>query len=129
MDSHIEGKPFIGTWGINSNLLPDIGYVWTTQLLDTIITWFIDQYRMILPYFGTRKAERGLIVASNSELKAYDEVVASVVRANGRKSITENELYTLLVLAGVIKGVLPNELRESKLFTYNDGIFTLKESA
>ena len=83
---------------------------------------------MILPYYGARKAERGLIVASYSELKTYDGVVESVIRAHGRHSLTENELYTLLVLVGVIKGVLPNELRESKLFTYNDGIYTLKES-
>lgn len=128
LDSHLDGKPFIGSWEINYHLLPDIGHEWTPHLLDTVVTWFVDEYRMILPYYGARKAERGLIVASYSELKTYDGVVESVIRAHGRHSLTENELYTLLVLVGVIKGVLPNELRESKLFTYNDGIYTLKES-
>lgn len=128
LDSHLDGKPFIGSWEINYHLLPDIGHEWTPHLLDTVVTWFVDEYRMILPYYGARKAERGLIVASYSELKTYDGVVESVIRAHGRHSLTENELYTLLVLVGVIKGVLPNELRESKLFIYNDGIYTLKES-
>lgn len=128
LDSHLDGKPFIGSWEINYHLLPDIGHEWTPHLLDTVVTWFVDEYRMILPYYGARKTERGLIVASYSELKTYDGVVESVIRAHGRHRLTENELYTLLVLVGVIKGVLPNELRESKLFTYNDGIYTLKES-
>ena len=129
LDVHLDGKPFIGSWVINYHLLPDIGYEWTPHLLDTVVTCFVSEYKMILPYYGARKAERGLIVASNCELKTYDGVVENVVRIHGRHSLTENELYTLLVLAGVIKGVLPNELRESKLFTYNDGVYTLKESA
>ena len=129
LDSHLDGKPFIGSWGINYQLLPNIGHEWTPHLLYTVVTWFVGDYRMILPYYGARKAERGLIVASNSKLNTYDGVVESVVRAHVCHSLTENELYTLLVLAGVIKGVLPNELRESKLFTYNDGVYTLKESA
>lgn len=128
LDSHLDGKPFIGSWRINYHLLPDIGHEWTPHLLDSVVTWFVGEYRMILPYYGARKAERGLIVAFNSELKTYDGVVDSVVRKNGRHSLTENELYTLLVLSGVIKGVLPNELRESKLFKYSDGVYTLKES-
>ena len=128
LDSHLYGKPFLGSWEINYHLLPNIGHEWTPHLLDTVVTWFVDEYRMILPCYGASKAERGLIVAANSALKTYDGVVESAVRTHGRQSLTENELYTLLVLAGVIKGVLPNELRESKLFIYNDGKYTLKES-
>ncbi len=49
--------------------------------------------------------------------------------SSGRTSVTENELYTLLVIAGIIKNTLPNELKESKRLSYKDGVFTVKESA
>jgi hypothetical protein len=34
----------------------------------------------------------------------------------------------MLVLSGVIKNSIPNELKESQLIEFKDGVYTIKES-
>ena len=129
MDKSFVNSQYFGTWTINYGMLPNIGYRWTPHLLQAIVSLYLKQYRLITPYYGAKKVERGLYVQSSSDFQTYDDIVVNAIMSSGRTSVTENELYTLLVLAGIIKNTLPNELKESKRLSYNDGVFTVKESA
>ena len=129
MDKSFVNSQYFGTWTINYGMLPNIGYEWTPHLLQAIVSLYLKQYRLITPYYGAKKVERGLYVQSSSDFQTYDDIVISAIMSSGRTSVTENELYTLLVIAGIIKNTLPNELKESKRLSYKDGVFTVKESA
>ena len=74
------------------------------------------------------KIERGVFVSSSAGISSFDEIVVRVMKASGRVSISESEMYTMLVLSGIIKNSIPNELRESKFFIFKDGVYTIKES-
>lgn len=69
-----------------------------------------------------------MYVPFDSELTTFDEVVLKVMRNSDVKSLTESEMYTMLVLSGVIKNSIPNELKESQLIEFKDGVYTIKES-
>ena len=97
-------------------------------LFETIISNYVKDYRIITPNYGINKIERGVFVSSSGGISSFDEIVVRVMKASGRVSISESEMYTMLVLSGIIKNSIPNELRESKLLIFKDGVYTIKES-
>lgn len=128
LTAYLENKEYIGVWEMNFKSFPNIGYEWTVHLLESIVACYIKEYRIITPNYGSNKTERGLYVPCNSKLSTFDEVVLNVMKKNDRKMLTESEMYTMLVLSGVIKNSVPNELKESKLISFKDGIYMIKES-
>ena len=78
-----------------------------------------------MPSFGKNSIEKGLYVQQDSAIQSYDELIVKVIRSAGRNSLSENELFTLLVLHGVIKNSLPTGLKESKILTYHNGFFSI----
>ena len=129
IENCISNKPFIGCWEINYSKFPEVGYEWTPYLLETCISYFVKEYRFITTVYGSNKAERGLCVPNDSAYYTFDEIVVGVMKGKGYKRLTENEMFTLLVLSGVIKNSVPNELKDSKLITFNEGMYELGESA
>lgn len=124
----IDDKEYIGVWEINFSRFPEIGYEWNPYLLESVVSCFIKEYRSITTNYGSNKAERGLYVPYGSEILNFDELVVKVMKDKNKIVLTENEMYTLLVLSGIIKNSVPNELRESKLFEFKDGVYMIKES-
>ena len=51
------------------------------------------------------------------------------MQANDYVRLTDNEMFTLLVIAGVIKNSIPDELKESALLLYDNGVYKLREGA
>lgn len=125
---YLSDKEYVGVWEIKFNRFPNIGYEWTAHLLEAVVSCYIRELKIITPSFGSNKTERGLYVPFDSELTTFDEVVLKVMRNSDVKSLTESEMYTMLVLSGVIKNSIPNELKESQLIEFKDGVYTIKES-
>jgi hypothetical protein len=128
LSQYFNQKLYIGIWEIKFDGCPDIGYDWTMYLFETIISNYVKDYRIITPNYGINKIERGVFVSSSAGISSFDEIVVRVMKASGRVSISESEMYTMLVLSGIIKNSIPNELRESKLLIFKDGVYTIKES-
>lgn len=125
-DEYFESKQYIGVWEINYNKMPTLAFEWTPYLLETIVSSFIKKYRILVPAFGKNSVERGIYVHQESTICSYDELIVEVIKSTGRYSLTENELFTLLVLHGVIKNSLPTGLKESSVLQYNNGVFSIK---
>ena len=128
LSQYFNQKLYTGIWEIKFDGCPNIGYDWTVYLFETIVSNYVKNYRIITPNYGINKIERGVFVSSNSGICSFDEIVVRVMKASGTVSISESEMYTMLVLSGIIKNSIPNELRESKLLIFKDGIYTIKES-
>lgn len=128
LSQYFNQKLYTGIWEIELERCPNIGYDWTVYLFETIISNYVKEYRIITPNYGINKIERGVFVSSDSGIDSFDEIVVRVMQASGIVSISESQMYTMLVLSGVIKNTLPNELRESKLFIFKDGVYMIKES-
>lgn len=128
IETCISNKPFIGCWEINYSKFPEVGYEWTPYLFETCLNHFVKEYRFITTVYGSNKAEKGLCIYNDSAYYTFNEIVVSIMVAKGYKRLTENEMFTLLVLSGVIKNSVPNELKESKLLLFNDGVYELRES-
>ena len=89
----------------------------------------IDNIRVIAPAYGTKKEERSLYVLVESGVSTFEQLIVKVIKSSGHNRFSENEMYTLLALNGVIKNSVPNEIRNSMFIEYINGIYTLKESA
>lgn len=128
LEDSFTNKKFLGVWDVCFNDFPDIGYDWTVYLLETVIEHYIKEYRVILPIYSSNKAERGVCVPLNSKLMTFDQIVLDVMNDNNKTTATESEMYTMLVLSGVIKNSIPNELKESKLIEFKNGMYTVREN-
>lgn len=120
---------YIGNWEINFSNFPRITYAWNIYILNTIVRLFVDNFRVIAPAYGTKKEERSLYVLVESQISTFEQLIVQVIRSSGRNKFSENEMYTLLALNGVIKNSVPNEIRNSIFIEYINGIYLLKESA
>ncbi len=120
---------YIGNWEINFSTFPQILYEWNIYILNTIVRLLIDNIRVIAPAYGTKKEERSLYVLVESGVSTFEQLIVKVIKSSGHNRFSENEMYTLLALNGVIKNSVPNEIRNSMFIEYINGIYTLKESA
>ena len=64
-----------------------------------------------------------------SNIATFDQLVLNVMKKNGQDALTDGEMHTMLVIAGVIKHSVPNELKESPLFIYECGEYKIKEES
>ncbi len=122
-------RDYVGIWEFNFNKFPELEYPWTPHLFESIIKNYISDYKLITPNVGVGKTERGVCVSSLSCIETFDQLVCSVMKKNGQFELSEGEMHTLLVIAGVIKHSVPNELKESPLFIFDNGKYKLKEES
>lgn len=125
----IDNKEYVGVWEFNFERFPVLRYSWTPHLLESIINCYSNEYKFITPDVGAGKTERGVCVRITSNIATFDQLVLNVMKKNGQDALTDGEMHTMLVIAGVIKHSVPNELKESPLFIYEGGEYKIKEES
>lgn len=99
---------------------PEIGYKWNEFLLGSILETFIDEVRVVYPLIKDRRYQKGIAVTAKSKLKSYPEIVAYVMISNDIQSMSESQFLSFLVIHGLTRKVIPQELMNSEYIKYEN---------
>lgn len=80
-------------------------------------------WHVVSPQMKDRRYQRGILVRDNVTVYAYDELISKVLREQGIKTISEEDLQGLLQIHSLVYNYLPKELQKSAWFKYSEGMF------
>lgn len=104
---------------------PDIGYEWNPFLLETIISKYFDEYKVLSPVVKDRRYQRGIIVKANLGLNSYDELVYNILIDDGKNEYTEIELFSLLSRKDLVYKKIPQDIITADFFKYRNERYIL----
>lgn len=99
---------------------PEIGYKWNEFLLGSILETHIDEIKVVYPLIKDRRYQKGIAVTTKSALKSYPEIVAYVMISNDIQSMCESQFLSFLVIHGLTRKVIPQELMNSDYVKYEN---------
>lgn len=105
--------------------LPDIGIEWNPFLLHSIIENYGIKLKIVEQLMKDRRFERGIVVYKDLNINSYPELIAFVLKKNGIHKLSEDKMYSFLILNGLTYKLIPKELYDSKVIEYRDGIFII----
>lgn len=99
---------------------PEIGYKWNEFLLGSILETYIEEVKVVYPLIKDRRYQKGIAVTTKSTLKSYSEIVAYVMISNDIQSMSESQFLSFLVIHGLARKVIPQELMNSDYVKYEN---------
>lgn len=104
---------------------PEIEFEWNTFLLESVITKYLNKYRVVAPTIKDRRYQRNIIVKKSLGIKNFEELIVYVMKKDGRERYTESELYNLLSRNDLVSGLFPQEIYSSDMISYKNELFKL----
>ena len=80
-------------------------------------------WHIVSPQMKDRRYQRGILVRNDVPVYAYDELISKVLKEQGIKTISEEDLQGFLQIHSLVYNYLPKELQKSARFKYSDGMF------
>lgn len=80
-------------------------------------------WHIVSPQMKDRRYQRGILVRDDVPVYAYDELISKVLKEQGIKTISEEDLQGFLQIYSLVYNYLPKELQKSAWFKYNGGMF------
>ncbi len=96
-------------------------------LLESVIRKYIYDYRLIYPDYKDRRYQRSIVVRKDNKSGSYSELVANVFKAAGCLEMNEGHFSSFLIVRGLAKQVIPQEIINSGCFIYDKGKYILAE--
>lgn len=91
------------------------------------IAALVAEYRLgwhvVSPQMKDRRYQRGILIRDDVQVFAYDELISKVLRKQGIKTISEEDLQGFLQIHSLVYNYLPKELQKSAHFKYSEGMF------
>ena len=104
---------------------PILSVEWNTFLLHSIVDRYLEHFKIIETKMRDRRYERGIIIDGESTAENYADFIAAYLRAKGYEEITEDKMFSVLLINNLTYKLIPKELYTSDRFTYADGVFRL----
>ncbi|MDO4189683.1 MAG: hypothetical protein Q4E51_10115 [Lachnospiraceae bacterium] len=122
----LEEKEYISLLDFDDfSELPEIGYEWNAFLLETIVTKYISELKIISPDYKDRRYQRSFIVMCDLGIESYSELVAYVFKNNGYISLSEGRFLSFLVVNGLAYKMIPKEIGNSEYFKVEKEYYVL----
>ena len=99
--------------------LPNVGYEWNEFMLEDVVDKFGVRVRLIDRLLNFSHYVSSIIVPANSKLKSYEDVVVFVIESNGKKSLNEREMLSLLQSNGLTSVAIPLEISDGEHLWFN----------
>ena len=80
-------------------------------------------WHIVSPQMKDRRYQRGILVRDDIQVYAYDELIRKVLKEQGIKTISEEDLQGFLQIHSLVYNYLPKDLQKSVRFKYNGGTF------
>ena len=80
-------------------------------------------WHIVSPLMKDRRYQRGILVRDDVSVYTYDELICEVLKGQGIKTISEEDLQSFLQIHSLVYNYLPKELKKSARFNYSNGIF------
>lgn len=80
-------------------------------------------WHIVSPQMKDRRYQRGILVRDDVPVYAYDELISKVLKEQGIKTISEEDLQGFLQIHSLVYNYLPKELQKSARFKYSEGMF------
>ena len=106
---------------------PDVPYEWNVFLLRTIVNIRMSDLRIVEIKTKDRRYERGIVIEANSDIIDYTDLIISFLKNMGMKEVSENNMFTLLVMNNLTYKMIPKELYVSDKLKYINEKFLLPE--
>jgi hypothetical protein len=111
----------------NYEAFPKCSYKWNGFLLETLITEFDTGYRIISPQIRDRRYQRGIIVANESLVDSFEDLVVKNLLSDGISTLSETELLKYLKMHGLIStNSIPQEMYECPDLLFKNEVFTVR---
>ena len=82
-------------------------------LLGSILETYIEEIQVIYSVIKDRRYQKGITVTAKSDLKSYPEIVTYAMISNDIQSMSESQFLSFLVIHGLTRKVIPQELMNS----------------
>lgn len=82
-------------------------------------------WRVISPKVRDRRYQKNVLVKEDCKIKEFDELIATVLKENGYKTISENALLVFMQVNGFAMKYLPKELFNSDYFKVTENGFEI----
>ena len=82
-------------------------------------------WRVISPKVRDRRYQKNVLVKEDCKIKEFDELIATVLKENGYKIISENALLVFMQVNGFAMKYLPKELFNSDYFKVTENGFEI----
>lgn len=108
------------------NSFPNCSYKWNGFLLESLITEYKTDFRILYPQMKDRRYQRGIIVSDEHPSNSFEDFVYRVLLEYGFSSITEKQLELFLKQHGIITTkALPQELYGYPKMHFKNEVFSL----
>ena len=104
---------------INYASLPEVGHEWNEFMLEDVVNKYGVRVRLIDRLVNYSNYISSIIVPIDSNLKSYEDVVVSVMKLDGRKTLSERDMVTLLQSKGLTSVAVPLELSNGEQLWFN----------
>ncbi|MCR5206771.1 MAG: hypothetical protein K6E47_17210 [Lachnospiraceae bacterium] len=111
----------------NFDELPDCEYEWNSFLLESVIKKYLSEYKFVSPDYRDRRYQRSIIVRKEERSASYAELVAKVFKEAGYSEMNESQFSSFLIVRGLAKQVVPQEIKSSGWFVYEKEKYILAE--
>jgi hypothetical protein len=95
-------------------------------LVGSIIENYNCGFKLIQPQAKDRRYQKGIIVRDTSEISAYDELIAYLMKKDGINGISLLAFEKYLKNKGLINKVIPRELYNSEYIYYKNESFWIQ---
>ena len=107
--------------------LPDFVYSWNPFLLESIIKKYLTEYKLISPELKNRRYQKAIIVRKEEKTSTYSELVAKIFKKAGYIEMNERQFSSFLIVRGLAIQTVPQEIKNSGLFVYENEKYVLNE--
>ncbi len=111
----------------NYDELPDYEYDWNPFLIESIIKKYLNEYKLIAPDYKDRRYQKSVVVRKEEKSATYSELVAKIFKNAGYYEMNEGQFASFLIVHGLARQSIPQEIKSSGFFIYENEKYVLAE--